>query len=143
MATAVATRDLGRTAALVLFSPWTDLANTGASNEDNAETCAMFTPQIMRDVAALYCGHTDLRDPGASPLYADLHGLPPMLIFVSSDEILLDDSRRLADKARTQGCNVELHIVAGVPHVWPLFARVLPEGRTALVQVGAFVRRVC
>ena len=143
LATAVAIRDLGRGAALVLFSPWTDLANTGASNEVNAQTCAMFTPQIMRDVAALYCGQTDPRDPGASPLYADLHGLPPMLIFASCDEILLDDSRRLADRARAQGCSVELHIVAGMPHVWPMFARVLPEGRTALVQVGEFVRRVC
>ena len=143
LATAVAVREAGRTAALVLFSPWTDLANTGASVEGNAKTCAMFTPRVMRDAAALYYGHTDPTDPCISPLYADLHHLPPMQIFASSDEILLDDSRRLAAKATEQGCSVELHIVSGVPHVWPLFARLLPEGRKSLMQVGKFVGRVC
>ncbi len=143
LATAVAVRDLGRTAALFLFSPWTDLANTGASVTGNAKSCAMFTPRVMHDAAALYYGARDPKDPGISPLYADLHGLPPMQIFASADEILLDDSRRLAAKAREQGCSVELHIVPGVPHVWPLFARLLPEGRVSLAQVGEFVDRVC
>lgn len=143
LAAAVAVRDLGRTAALVLFSPWTDLANTGASVAGNAKSCAMFTPRVMHDAAALYYGDGDPRDPGASPLYADLHGLPPMQIFASNEEILLDDSRRLAAKATEQGCSVELHIVPGVPHVWPLFARLLPEGRTSLAQVGDFIGRVC
>jgi monoterpene epsilon-lactone hydrolase len=142
LATAVAVRDVGRTAALVLLSPWTDLANTGASVQTNAKSCAMFTPRVIHDAASLYCGAADPRDPGISPLYADLHGLPPMQIFASSDEILLDDARRLAAKATEQGCSVELHIVPGVPHVWPLFARVLPEGRTSLAQVGEFVARV-
>lgn len=142
LATAVAVRDAGRTAALVLFSPWTDLANSGASVLGNAKTCAMFTPRVMRDAASLYCGLTDPTDPGISPLYADLHRLPPMQIFASSDEILLDDSRRLAAKATEQGCSVDLHIVPGVPHVWPLFARMLPEGRQSLMQVGEFLRRV-
>ena len=142
LATAVAVRNLGRTAALVLFSPWTDLANTGASVQTNAKSCAMFTPRVMRDAASLYCGVRDPLDPGISPLYADLHGLPPLQIFASSDEILLDDARRLAAKATEQGCSVELHIVPGVPHVWPLFARLLPEGRTSLAQVGEFVARM-
>ena len=81
-------------------------------------------------------------DPRASPLFGDLHDLPPMQIFASADELLLDDSRRLAAKAHAEGVTVDLHIVPGVPHVWPLFARFLPEGRATLLQVRDFLKRL-
>ena len=68
-------------------------------------------------------------------------GLPPMQIFVSDDELLRDDGVRLAEKAQAQGVETELWVVAGVPHVWPLFARLLPEGRESLAQVGRFIER--
>ncbi len=144
LATAVAMRDRGlrAPAALVLFSPWTDLAGTGASLDENTRRCAMFTGKGIREASKIYLGTTDARDPGASPLYADLHGLPPMQIFASTDEVLRDDSTRLAAKAKEQGVSVELHLVRGVPHIWPLFARVIPEGRESLRQVAAFVARV-
>ena len=129
-------------AAMVLFSPWTDLAITGRSVEANAKKCAMFTPKGMRTGAAVYLGDADPRDPRASPLYADLTGLPPMLIFASRDEILLDDSTRLAEKARAAGVPAELILADGVPHVWPIFLRLLPEGRQALETVTRFAHDI-
>ena len=144
LATALAMRDQGLSmpSALVLFSPWTDLAGTGASIDANTRRCAMFTGQGIRDGARIYLGDADPLDPRASPLYADLKGLPPLLIFASSDEVLRDDSTRLASKALAANVPVELHLVQGVPHVWPIFARILPEGRQSLSQVQQFVQRV-
>jgi epsilon-lactone hydrolase len=129
-------------AALVLFSPWTDLAATGRSIESNAKKCAMFTPRSIRGGASVYLGDADPYDPKASPLYADLTGLPPTLIFASRDEILLDDSTRFAEKAHAVGVDVELILADGVPHVWPIFHRLLPEGRLALEQVTRFARKI-
>ncbi len=140
--TALAARDQGLAmpAALVLFSPWTDLAATGRSIDTNAKSCAMFTPRGIRTGAGVYLGDADPRDPRASPLYADLKGLPPTLIFASLHEILLDDSTRLAEKARAAGVNVELILRDGLPHVWPIFLRMLPEGRESLDVVTRFAR---
>jgi monoterpene epsilon-lactone hydrolase len=81
----------------------------------------------------------DPRNPYASPLYGDPAGLPPTLIQVDSDEILRDDATRMADHMRSAGCSVELEIWPRMPHVWHLFAPVLPEARRAIVRVGAFV----
>lgn len=142
LVTAIAARaqGLASPAGLVLFSPWTDLAATGRSIEANAKSCAMFTPRGIRSGASVYLGDADPRDPRASPLYADLAGLPPMLIFASRQEILLDDSTRLAEKARACGVQVELLLADNVPHVWPVFLRLLPEGRQSLVEVTRFAR---
>lgn len=144
LATAVGMRDRGMPSpvALVMFSPWTDLAGTGASLDENSRSCAMFTGKGIREASKIYLGTTDARDPGASPLYADLRGLPPLQIFASTDEVLRDDATRLAAKAKEQGDSVELHLVPGVPHIWPLFARLIPEGRTSLQQVAEFIARV-
>jgi epsilon-lactone hydrolase len=142
--TALAARDQGlpMPTAMILFSPWTDLAATGRSIETNAKSCAMFTPRSIRTGAGVYLGDADPRDPRASPLYADLNGLPPTLIFASLQEILLDDSTRLAEKARTAGVKVELIVRDGLPHVWPIFLRLLPEGRESLDAVTRFARTV-
>ena len=142
--TAMAARDAGLTmpAALVLFSPWTDLASTGRSLETNARSCAMFTPKGIRTGARVYLGDADPRDPRASPLYGNLAGLPPTLIFASRQEILLDDSTRLAETARAAGVETELVLRDHVPHVWPIFHRLLPEGREAVEEVARFGRRL-
>lgn len=144
VATAVTVRDLGLPgpAALICFSPWTDLAATGASLVTNARSCAMFTPESIREAASIYLGGADPLSPGASPLYADLAGLPPTLIFASTDEILLDDSLRLVEKAKARGVMVEIDLLGGVPHVWPLFSRILPEGRDSLAKVADFIDRL-
>lgn len=143
LSTALELRDRGALipAALVLFSPWTDLALTGASVDANTRRCAMFTGKGVREAAKFYLGDADPRNPRASPHYADLRGLPPLQIFASTDEVLRDDSVRLADMARQQGVTVDLRMESGVPHIWPIFARILPEGRKSLLQVKDFIAR--
>ncbi len=144
IATAIGARDAGSSAvkAIVAFSPYADLAVTGASVEANAKSCAMFTPRGVREAAALYLAGADARDPRASPLYADFKGLPPMLLFASRHEILRDDTLRLAERATAAGVKVELIVRDRLPHVWPVFVTLLPEARDAFATVTAFAREV-
>jgi monoterpene epsilon-lactone hydrolase len=144
IATAIGVRDSGlaQALAIVAFSPYSDLAVTGASVEANAKSCAMFTPRGIREAAALYLAGADARDPRASPLYADFRGLPPMLLFASRHEILRDDTLRLAERASAAGVKVELVLRDRLPHVWPVFVNLLPEAREAFATVTAFARQV-
>lgn len=144
IATAVGVRDAGFNLpkAIIGFSPYSDLAVTGASVEGNARSCAMFTPRSIREAAAMYLAGADARDPRASPLYADLAGLPPMLLFVSRQETLRDDTLRLAERASAAGVTVELVVRDRLPHVWPVFVTLLPEAREAFVTVATFARTV-
>jgi epsilon-lactone hydrolase len=144
IATAVGVRDslLKLPQAIVAFSPYSDLAVTGVSIEANAKSCAMFTPRGIREAAAMYLAGADARDPRASPLYADLAGLPPMLLFASRHEILRDDTLRLAERASAAGVKVELVVRDRLPHVWPVFVTLLPEARDAFATVTAFAREV-
>lgn len=144
LVTALAARDAGQRlpSGIICYSPWTDLAVTGSSVATNAKACAMFTPGGVRRGAALYLGGADPRQPHASPLYADLRGLPPLLLFASRQEILLDDTLRLADKARAAGVSVEVILRDRMPHVWPIFVHLLPEAREAMRDVAAFATRI-
>jgi monoterpene epsilon-lactone hydrolase len=144
IATAVGVRDAGFALpkAIVAFSPYSDLAVTGESVEANAKSCAMFTPRGVREAAAIYLAGADARDPRASPLYADLAGLPPMLLFASRHEILRDDTLRLAERASAAGVKVELIVRDRLPHVWPVFVTLLPEARDAFATVTAFARKI-
>lgn len=125
-------------AAVALFSPWTDLAATGNSLRTNDGRCAMFRGANISKGARFYLGDADPRNPLASPLYADLRGLPPMLIHVGKDETLLDDSTRLADSARAAGVRVEMKIWPVVPHVWQLIPA-MPEARRSLREAARFL----
>jgi monoterpene epsilon-lactone hydrolase len=127
-------------AAAAVFSPWTDLAATGDSVRTNAARCAMFHGTDIGPTARYYLGDTDPRHPLASPLYADLAGLPPLLIHVGADEVLRDDSTRLAERARAAGVPVELKIWPVVPHAWQLAPHMIPEGRASLREAGEFLR---
>jgi epsilon-lactone hydrolase len=127
-------------AAAALFSPWTDLAATGDSIRTNGNRCAMFIGSDVAASARYYLGDTDPRNPLASPLYADLSGLPPLLIHVGADEVLLDDSTRLADRARAAGVSVELKIWPVVPHAWQLAPHLIPEARQSLRESAEFLR---
>lgn len=140
----VALRDAGDPLprAAVLISPWTDLAGTGPSMETRAAADPWLDPEGIRRAPALYLGDTDPRHPLASPLYADLHGLPPLLVHVGRDECLLDDSTRLADRARSAGVDVTLKIWDDMWHVFHSFAAEVPEARQAIDAIGAFVARV-
>jgi monoterpene epsilon-lactone hydrolase len=144
IATAVGVRDAGfkLPKAIVAFSPYSDLAVTGASIEANARSCAMFTPRGIREAAAMYLAGADARDPRASPLYANLAGLPPMLLFASRHETLRDDTLRLAERAAAAGVKVELIVRDRLPHVWPVFVTLLPEARDAFATVTAFARQI-
>ena len=94
-----------------------------------------------RVLRATTLGSADPRHPYASPLYGEHAGLPPILIQVGSEELLRDDSVRLAEKLRAAGSPVEIEIWPRMPHVWHLYARVLPEARRAITRIGAFVRQ--
>jgi acetyl esterase/lipase len=128
-------------AAAVLFSPWTDLAVTGDSIRTNAERCAMFNASDVAPSARWYLGEVDPKNPLASPLYADLSGLPPLLIHVGADEVLRDDSTRLAEKARAAGVTVELKIWPVVPHAWQLAPHLVPEARQSLREASMFLQK--
>lgn len=144
LATLVALRDAGDPlpAGGLLFSPWTDLAASGATIRSNDGVDPMFSGPAIGRAARVYLGDTPATHPYASPVYADLQGLPPLFIQAGSTEVLLDDSRRVADKARAAGGTVELQVWPKMPHVWQLFAPFIPEARQALDCAAGFVREV-
>nr|WKF58273.1 Monoterpene epsilon-lactone hydrolase [Paraburkholderia busanensis] len=144
LATLVALRDAGDPlpAGGLLFSPWTDLAATGDSIRTNDGRDPMFSGPAIGPAAKLYLGDTPATHPHASPVYADLHGLPPLFMMAGDTEVLLDDSRRVADNARAAGVECEFEVWKNVPHVWPIFTPFLPEAKRALDRSAAFVRRV-
>jgi len=125
-------------AAAALLSPWADLAGTGASMRDNAKRDAMFTVEGFANCSSLYLGGRDPTLPLASPVFADFTGLPPMLVHVGAREMLLDDSRRVAERAASAGVAVELRVWPVVPHVWQL-AQFVPEARESMNQLAAFL----
>jgi acetyl esterase/lipase len=127
-------------ACIVLFSPWTDLAGTGASISTNASRESLLFAPRLGEAAEIYLAGTDPKNPLASPLYGDLAGLPPMLIQVGAPEILLDDSTRLAESARAVGVAVELSVWENLPHVWQVSQAFLPESRAALDQAADFAK---
>jgi monoterpene epsilon-lactone hydrolase len=127
-------------AAAAAASPWTDLALSGPSMQANAKADPMLDPRNLPDLARNYYGGADPHNPLISPLYGDVAGLPPTLIQVGSDEILCDDAVRMAEKMRSAGCEVDIEVWARMPHVWHLYARLLPEGRRAIDRIGEFLR---
>jgi epsilon-lactone hydrolase len=126
--------------AAVALSPWTDLALTAESLRSNADADPMLDPVNLPDLVRNYCAGADPRNPYVSPMYGDPTGLPPTLIHAGSDEILRDDAERLAKKMRGAGCEAELELWERMPHVWHLYARVIPEGRRAVARIGEFLQ---
>lgn len=126
----------------VLMSPWTDLAATGTSYLSRADTDPIHARSMILALARTYLGDDgDPRHPLASPLYADLAGLPPLLIQVGDRETVLDDSTLFADKARDAGVDVELQVWDGMIHVFQMFGAELAEARQAVDSIAGFVRR--
>ena len=126
-------------AAAVGLSPWLDLALASPSFRLNAEADPILNADEAPKFVEYYLAGADPRMPYASPLYGDPAGLPPTLLQVGSDEILRDDSVRMAEKLRAAGCHVELEVWPRMPHVWHLFAPVLPEARRAIERIGTFL----
>ena len=140
LSTLVGLRDAGRPlpAGAVCISPWTDLALTGSSIQDKACVDPILTPGGLETYAGYYAGTVKRTDPLLSPLYADWQGLPPLLIQVGSEEILLDDAVRTAAKARAAGVDVKLETWEGMFHVFHMLA-FLPETTRALASIAGFV----
>jgi monoterpene epsilon-lactone hydrolase len=143
VATLVAIRDakLPLPAAGVCLSPWVDLEGIGGSMTTKADVDPVVQKAGIEQMAAAYLGGKDPRTPLAAPLYADLTGLPPLLIQVGTAETLLDDASRLAERARTAGVAVNYEPSEDMIHVWHLFASMLDEGRQAIDRIGEFVRK--
>ncbi len=135
---AVAIRDSGRQqpAALALISPWLDLTGSGDSLVYNGKKEVMLQPDAVRKGAQLYHGDMAADDPQCSPLFADHKGLPPMLVQVGSEEILLDDSRRMAASVEKASGDVSLRIWPKMHHVWHLSAGMVPEARRAIDEIA-------
>jgi epsilon-lactone hydrolase len=142
LATLVAARDAGLAlpAAAVCLSPWVDFEGLGESMKTRLHVDPIASPQGTHLLAQAYLAGKNPRTPLAAPLYADLKGLPPLLIQVGDHEVLLDDSTRIADRARAAGVKVTLEIWPEMIHVWQLFASFLPEGQEAVEGVGKFIR---
>jgi len=143
LTTMVAARDQGLAlpACAVLLSPWADLALTGASYQENRATDVLFRADEMPHFAALYLGDAAPDNPRASPLYADLSCLPPVLVHVSSSELLRDDGLRVSERISAAGGICETSVGEGLPHVWHLLLGLLPEAKRDLGAVAAFAAR--
>ena len=144
MATMIALRDAGEPLprAAFVISPWADMACAGRSLDVNDERDSMFYGAGVRWMAPVYLGGASPSDPLASPVYADLSNLPPLMIHVSDTEVLLDDSTRLADRAKRCGVNVDLRVWNDLPHAWPVFiAFRMPESFQALGEIAQFIRQ--
>jgi monoterpene epsilon-lactone hydrolase len=128
-------------AAGICLSPWTDLAFTGESWKSKAAVDLIIYAYKELEFAGMYLGGLDPKSPLASPLYADLKGLPPLLVQVGTDEVLLSDSRRLVERAKAAGVNAVIDEWEKMQHVWQFAASFIPEGRRAIKDIGEFIDR--
>lgn len=142
VAALLAIRDakLSLPAAAVCISPWVDMEGSGESMKTKAAVDPMVSNGNLGEMAAAYLGGKDPRTPLASPLYADLKGLPPMLIQVGTSEVLLDDASRLAERARQAGVEVVYEPWENMIHVWQIFLPMLDEAKQAVDRIGEYVR---
>jgi epsilon-lactone hydrolase len=144
LTTMLSLRDRGEAlpAAAALMSPWTDLAATGESFQSRATADPIHQRSMIVALAKGYLGEGggDPLNPLASPLYADLAGLPPLLIHAGDRETVRDDATMLAEKAKAAGVDVELKVWDGMIHVFQMFAEI-PQAREAIAAIAAFLRR--
>lgn len=140
-ATLLAAREEGLPlpAGAALISPWSDLTCATGSYETRAEADPMIMPEGIRELANIYLTGADPRDPLASPNFGNLAGLPPLLIQVGDDEVLLDDSRNLAARAREAGVDVDLEVAPDMFHVWHAFYQMFTPGEEAIERMGSWL----
>jgi monoterpene epsilon-lactone hydrolase len=143
IATSISLRDAGELlpASIDCLSPWTDLEMSGKSIKTHAEIDPMLNLQSLKIMASNYIGDADPRSPLISPIHADLKGISPLLIHVGSDEMLLDDSTRIAEKAKKAGVDITLKIYDQMWHAWHLNARLMPEAKNAIEELSSFIRK--
>lgn len=137
--TLAAEHRVGRVAAAVVFSPWTDLTLSGRSLDEKASSDVLLEPALLASAAKGYIGSLPADDPRVSPLFGIPSGLPPLLIQAGTEEILLDDSRRYARAASEAGAAVTLELWQGLHHVFQLDVETLASSRRALDRAAAFL----
>lgn len=142
LATLVKLRDAGvpLPSAAICISPWVDLAMTGRTMSTKSKVDPYVQKDLLQFMARNYLGDTNPRTPLASPLYADLRGLPPLLIHVGSAETLLSDATRIAERAGEADVDVTLEIWKDMVHGWHIFAPMLPKGQQAIDRAGKFIK---
>ena len=128
-------------AAAVCLSPWTDLTLSGETYQTKTKEDPFITFDGLAFDARLYIGDNDPKNPYISPIYGDFTGLPPLCIQVGSAEILLDDSRIVAEKAKRAGVDVTIDIWEDMIHVFQAFAIIAPEGRKGIKKIGEFIKK--
>lgn len=131
---------LGCPAAAVLISPWTDVAGGSPSFTSRAEVDPFVFPESLAEMAGWYLGDHDPACPLASPLHADLTGLPPTLIHVGDHERLLDDATAMGERLASAGVDVDVEVWPEMVHVWHFFAGRVPEADQAIAAVAAWLR---
>ncbi len=134
-------RDLGSAMprGAILLSPWTDLTASGASVELNRGNDLWFTRRHLETWADYYATPAERRSPYVSPVFADLSGLPPLLVLAAEDELLLDDALRVREAAAAVGTDARVHVGRGMQHDWPLTLPWLDESRLAWEAMERFV----
>lgn len=142
IASVLALRELGDAlpTAVVCMSPWVDLTLQGRTHITNSKTEAMLNADSLREWAQAYTSQENFCNPLVSPIFSDFHNFPPLLIQVSSDEVLLDDAIALAEKAKAAGVDVSLKIWDGLWHVWQVVGDAIPESKMAFDEIEAFIR---
>lgn len=142
LATLLRLRDAGEPlpGAAVLLSPWTDLTCSGASFDANRHLDPVIRTEYAQLAVGWYAAQTSPANPLVSPLFADLAGLPPMLVQVGTAEVLLDDAIRLGKRLREAGVGVELEVWDDMVHVWQYYAQWIPEAQQALDRMAQFFR---
>ncbi|MEM9041926.1 MAG: alpha/beta hydrolase [Actinomycetota bacterium] len=123
-----------------VISPWTDLTASGETVQTRAASDPLIDAGWLSDIATQYAVDVPLDHPAVSPLFADLSGLPPLLVQTASEEVLLSDSTRLVERARDAGVSVDFDVRDGMWHVYQIFAGMVPEADDALIEAAAFIR---
>jgi len=141
LATIQALRDAGDPlpGGVICLSPWVDLTHSGGSHQANAESEVLLKTDMLKLWASYYAAGTQLENPLVSPAYADFKGFPPMLILVDQGEILLDDARMVAGRARDAGVDVTLSVWEGLWHVWPIVGDLIPETQLTFEEMRRFL----
>ncbi len=141
LATVQALRDAGEPlpGAVLCLSPWTDLTHSSQSHKDNIRSEVLLRTEMLTLWASYYAGSADLRDPLISPVFADFKGFPPLLILVDRGEILLDDARTIAERAKAAGVQVTLSVWDELWHVWPIVGDLVPESGMAFDEMARFL----
>jgi len=124
-------------AAAAILSPWVDLSMSNTTWDTVDDPTA--SRESMQPYLDAYLGDQNPQDPDVSPFFADLSGLPPLLVQVGSREVFLGEATEIASRARAAGVDATLEIAEGMPHIWHFFASLLPEGQQAIDRVGKFV----